>query len=179
MKLFWEESERGCAVSLPSHLVRLFTTFLVLGCFTRQGACRCVASQFDARPSHAREGASCPLGFSVRSPGSWLGGSWVSALLIGLFLHLHCDLAVMSGWFVLLFARSYLNSSAHKLPASTEHVLYGVACSLFVCFWLAVWFGFGSGFVGSLFRLHHGVDSGLRNGPRSLLTPQCGILCNA
>ena len=33
-------------------------------------------------------------------------------------LHLHCDLAVMSGWSVLLFARSYLNSSAHKLPAS-------------------------------------------------------------
>ena len=31
----------------------------------------------------------------------------------------------MSGWFVLLFARSYLNSSAHKLPASTEHVFTG------------------------------------------------------
>ena len=52
-----------------------------------------------------------------------LGGSWVSALLIGIvFLHLQCDLAVMSGWLVLLSARSFLNSSAHKLPVLTEHV---------------------------------------------------------
>ena len=51
------------------------------------------------------------------------------------------------------------NSSAHKLPASTEHVLYGVSFSLF-CF--GCWFA-----VGSLFRLHPVVDSGLPNGPRS------------
>ena len=34
-------------------------------------------------------------------------------------------------------------------------------------------------FAGSLSQLHPGVDSGLRNGPRSLLTPQCGILIYA
>ena len=57
-------------------------------------------------------------------------------------MHLHCDLAVMSAWSVLLFARSYLNSSAHKLPAATEHVLYGVTFCWLFGFWVAVWFGF-------------------------------------
>ena len=38
------------------------------------------------------------------------------------FLHLHCDLAVMSGWLVLLSARSFLNSLAHELFVLTEHV---------------------------------------------------------
>ena len=36
--------------------------------------------------------------------------------------HLHRDLAVMSGWLVLLSARSFVNSSAHKLPVLTELV---------------------------------------------------------
>ena len=131
------------------------------------------ASQFNARPSYASEGASCPLGLTVRSPGSWLGGSWVSALLIGIvFLHLHWDLAVMSGWLVLLSARSFLNSSVHKLPILTEYVHQtGVTLVLF-----CVCFGPLFGFVLLAVRLHPGVDSRLRNGPRSLLTPQCGTL---
>ena len=130
------------------------------------------------------------MGFTVRSPGSWLGGSWVSALLIGvLFLHLHCDLAVMSGWLDLLSARSFLNSSAHKLPSSTEHV-HRTGCLLFRFVGCAFWvFLFGLVlfcvclflfFFGlPLFRLHSGLDSGLRNGPRSLSTPQCGMLIYA
>ena len=81
------------------------------------------------------------MGFTVRSPGSWRGGSWVSALLIdGLFLHLHCDLAVMFGWLNLLIAKSFFNSSAHKLPSSTEHVL-STGCFVSLC-WLCFLFCF-------------------------------------
>ena len=56
----------------------------------------------------------CPVGFSLWSPGSWLGGSWVSATLTCLvFLHLLRALAGDVLGSCLLFARS--NSSAHKL----------------------------------------------------------------
>ena len=77
------------------------------------------------------------------------------------------------GWLDLLSARSFLNSSAHKLPSSTEHV-HRTGCLLFRFFGCAFWM-FGL----PLFRLHPGLDSGLRNGPRSLLTPQCGMLIYA
>ena len=141
MELVWEESERGRAVLLPSHLVRRFTLFFLVASHGRVPAAG-FASQFNARPSYASEGASCPLGLQW-SPGSWLGGSWVSALLISIvFLHLHWDLAVMSGWLVLLSARSFLNSSAHKLPILTEHVHWTewlLFCFAFF-FWCFAWF---------------------------------------
>ena len=44
------------------------------------------------------EDVSCPEGFTARSPGSWQGGSWVSALLGGLFCWTPSqDLAPWSG----------------------------------------------------------------------------------
>ena len=45
--------------------------------------------------------------------------------------------------------------------------------------WVAVLLVLLVGFAGSRFLLHPGVDYGLRNGPRSLLTSQCGILIYA
>ena len=39
------------------------------------------------------------------------------------FLHLYCDLAVMSVWLLFACLQDLLNSLAHKLPASTELVL--------------------------------------------------------
>ena len=53
-------------------------------------------------------------------------------------LHLHRDLAVMSGCFVVLSARSVSNSSAHKLPTMTEHVLARGDSGFFVL-WLVCW----------------------------------------
>ena len=87
-------------------------------------------------------------GFTVRSPGSWLGGSWVSALvIISVVLHLRRDLAVMSGWLCFCFLQDLFNSPAHKLPSLTEHVhRYGVFLVSFVvclfCFGLFVFFCF-------------------------------------
>ena len=120
------------------------------------------------------------MGFTVRSPGSWLGGSWVSALLIGFwFLHLHRDLAVMSGWLYFCFLQDsfhFLNSSAHKLPFLLKSTSIIAGCFrwlvlfLFGCFLVLFWLLAGLfprwtplfGHVGSC------------TGPRSLSTPQCG-----
>ena len=149
-------SERYCAVSLPSHSI-------ASGCFTRQGACRCVASQFNAWQYHASEGALCPEGLTVRSPGSWRGGSWVSALLMCCFspsLRSCCNV-----WLAVLLCK-ILNSSAHKPPASTELVLREWIFALFLVLLFAL--------VAVLFLVcrfsvlvFHSYDSGLRTGPRS------------
>ena len=161
LDVVWEESERYRAVSLPSHSV-LFHS-IASGCFTRQGACRCVASQFNAWQYHASEGAVCPEGLTVRSPGSWRGGSWVSALLICCFspsLQSCCDV-----WLAVLLCK-ILNSSAHKPPASTELVFTEW---ILLCFWfccllcLLLLFLVRRFFVSSF----HSYDSGLRTGPRS------------
>ena len=61
--------------------------------------------QFNAWLFLSSEGVSCP-GSSARSPGSWLGGSWVSALRIWFCLLLHCDLAMSSGWLAIASSRS-------------------------------------------------------------------------
>ena len=58
-----------------------------------------------------------------------------------------------------------------------EHFLYGVAVSLVVWCGFVLCFCFVSCLL--CLRLHPGVDSGLRNGPRSFLTPQCGMLIHA
>ena len=66
------------------------------------------------------EDVSCPEGFSARSPGSWQGGTWVSALLCGLFYWTSSqDLAMRSGG-VLLFLCKISDSLAHKLLAPLE-----------------------------------------------------------
>ena len=86
------------------------------------------------------------------SPGSWRGGSWVSALLIRSFapsLRSCCDVWLAC---VVCFARSYPNSLAHKLPA------------WFVCFA----FGF------TPVRI---PDCIMVRAP--FLTPQCGMLIHA
>ena len=62
----------------------------------------------------------CPVGFTVRSPGSWLGGSWVSALLILLVGFAPSSRSCCDVWvLVVCFSQDLihlLNSSAHKLP---------------------------------------------------------------
>ena len=72
------------------------------------------------------------------------------------FLHLHLDLAVMSVWLVLLSAKSFLNSSAHKLPILAEVCPRGDFCSVCLLVWLLVWFLFFWHFVctpgGSLWK---------------------------
>ena len=117
--------------------------------------------------------------FTVRSPGSWLGGSWVSALLIFLFvLHLRRDLAVMSGWLCVCFWQDLFNSPAHKLPSLTEHV-HRTGCFLFLAV-LVVFFWFFCLFSVVLFADLFPRWSplfgqlGLCTGPRFLSTPQCG-----
>ena len=91
------------------------------------------------------------MGFTVRSPGSWLGG------ILGfrtaecwLFLHLRRDLAVMSGCLVCFVQDPihFLNSLAHKLPCllRARPSRGGCCCCCFClfCVFLVVvfvWFG--------------------------------------
>ena len=95
----------------------------------------------------------------MRSPGSWRGGSWVSALLICCLspsLRSCCDV-----WLAVLLCKIF-NSSAHKPPASTEHV--------FIEWIFALLLGLVFLCVGSFLvcRFNHSYDdSGLRTGPRS------------
>ena len=85
------------------------------------------------------EDVSCPDGFSARSPGSWQGGSWVSALLCGLFYWTSShDLAMWSGG-VLLFLCKISNSLAHKLLELSWSVRFslgfvGVGFVVLLCF---------------------------------------------
>ena len=95
------------------------------------------------------------MGFTVRSPGSWLGGSWVSALLIGFCcLHLHRDLTVLSVWLCFCLMQDPISSnlSAHKLPfwPRAHPLLRGGFCVL-LCFLGVFWVCF-VGFLCCLFR---------------------------
>ena len=98
-------------------------------------------------------------------PGSWLGESWLSALLIGICFHLHRDLAVMSRWFCYCFLQDpiyLLNLSEQKLPflLRARPSLQGFFCFVwflgvfwfcFVVFWtvcFALWFAPQFGLVG-------------------------------
>ena len=117
-------------------------------------------------------------GFTVRSPGSWLGGSWVSALLIVSFvLHFRRDLAMMSGWLCNCFLQDLFNSPAHKLPSLTEHVhrngVFLVFCLVWLCF---LFFLFFFVLFAGLFPCWSPLfgQFGLRTSPRSLSTSQCG-----
>ena len=112
------------------------------------------------------------MGFALRSPGSWLGGSWVSVTLVFfvVFAASSRSCSDVLGT-CLLFARS--NSSAHKLlnltralcPTTVISLLvFALVCwCFFVCFVLFPW----------VVTITHG-QLGLRIGPCSLLIPQRG-----
>ena len=110
----WEGPSGFTIVSLSA----LFTPFL-FGSLTTAGCLPLVCILIHCTVFNAFEGALCPVGFTVRSPGSWLGGSWVSALLIVGCL---CTFIAILLWclvVVVCFLQDlihFLNSSAHKLP---------------------------------------------------------------
>ena len=110
------------------------------------------------------EELKCPLGFSVRSPGSWLGESWVSALLIQC-LHLRCDLAVV--WLCCFcFMQDHTQFIGTQAVAHNRVLPFGVAVWGFVGGFVAlVWFCCCFGWFP--FGVHPLEDSGLRNGPHS------------
>ena len=96
--------------------------------------------------------ALCPVGFMVRSPGSWLEGSWVSGLLsVGCF----CTFIAILPWCLVVdfcFVQDpiqFLNSLAHKLPCLLRARPSRGGCCCCCCFCLFcvffvvvfVWFG--------------------------------------
>ena len=83
-----------------------------------------------------------PEGSSVRSPGSWQGGSWVSALLGGVFCWTSSqDLAL---WFCVssLFHAQDLLVRRQFMLQSIGAVMSSPLCGLLVCFVFlgSVWF---------------------------------------
>ena len=163
----WE----GCAVSPSSYLVRLFSPFFQssfsVASHGRVPAdvllpIRCMPDSFEGR-------CIMPTGFSVRFPGSWLGESWVLALLIGFCFCTFALILLWSGCVVLLYARSY---PIHRHTSC--RLWWGIS----ITGWpFLLWFGvvlllmpglfLVLCFVGFLFRFHPVVDLGLRNGLRS------------
>ena len=90
-----------------------------------------------------------PEGSSVRSPGSWQGGSWVSALLVDVFCWTPSrDLALLS--FCLLSccfcARSANSEALDAIAFWSRHAMFPFA----FCFWLVL---FGVWVVGVCFLL--------------------------
>ena len=87
------------------------------------------------------EDVLCLEGFSARSPGSWLGGSWVSALLSGLFCWTPSqDLAPWSGVFRLFLCK--ISIHWHSCGLSLRAILSVLFPLAFVfLFWLLLCFG--------------------------------------
>ena len=130
-------------------------------------------------------GDLCPVGFTVRSPGSWLGGSWVSARLICCCFYLPPPRSCCVVWLgaSLLSARSnsYLChwhisclvcARARPSPRGVFGVFVLFLLLLFGVLFFFVWLFFVFVFFLSLNTPVWTL--GLRTGPRSLSTSQCG-----
>ena len=84
------------------------------------------------------EDVLCLEGFSARSPGSWQGGSWVSALLSGLFAG-HLRKILLS---VLVFCVCFCARSRNSVASSASPHWSCLVRALFVVFvfWLVFCF---------------------------------------
>ena len=99
--------ERGHVVSPKFHLARRLTLLRFFWVPHTVGCLPLCCSPIQCMAAFDCEDVSCPWGFLVRSPGSWQGGSWVSALLSDLFWHLRKILPRYLVGFVCCFARSF------------------------------------------------------------------------
>ena len=115
-------------------------------------------------------------------PGSWLGGSWVSALLIGGFFFTPSSRSCCDVWlvFVLLSARS-LRIHWHTSCLSSLERVYCLEVLFFVC--LVLWFVFFGLLLGCFWFCFLSAPPagrfGLRNGTLSLDSPKrdVAVLC--
>ena len=89
------------------------------------------------------EGVLCLKGSSVQSPGSWQGGSWVSALLGDVFCLTPSQDLALGSCVSLSFMSKISNSPAHQLLWSLGAVLSVLPLPAFVVFCLFVWFFLG------------------------------------
>ena len=132
----------------------------------------------DVLPSNSLHGCRycedvlCLEGFSVRSPGSWQGGSWVSALLSGVIAgHLRKILRFLLVFCVCFYARSQFRGICHPIG-----VVWSGPSSLFCCwlllFGVFVWFLLYCFLLSVSFGPDLTLDYVMVLTP--LLTPQCG-----
>ena len=129
-------SERGRVVSPQFHLVLCFTPSVVWEPHT-VGCLPMCCSLIHCMATCYCEDVLCLKGFSARSPGSWLGGSWVSALLNGLFCWTPSqDLAPWSGVVLLFLCK--ISIHWHSCGLTFGAVLSVLLSLVFVFF---VWFG--------------------------------------
>ena len=121
------------------------------------------------------EDVLCLEGFSARSPGSWQGGSWVSALLSGLFCWTPSqDLALF--WCFVFVSVQDLEIQWHYLPTPLELTYQGPFC--FFCCLVGFWFLCGFCFCCFLVFLWFGpnLTSDCVMVSTPLSTPQSGTL---